>query len=413
MTISQLIDQLKLFHQEQSNALVCLHSSAEVNWIVYIRYGRIIWANSTKHRFRRWYRVMSQHCPHINSESVKLREREISDLWEYLVLTVLIKRKQLEIKPAVAVIEAAVGEILFDLFQASATITNIEYITETSDPKKFSVLKNPLFKDPIAYLNVEQSIQKAQQLWQSWSEAHLSRYSPDFAPKILNPQQLEQLIGSKTYQKLVVLLDGNHTLRDIAILTKQNLVMTTRSFAVYIDKGAIAFEPIPDISAPVVGPPIPTASQPPNQERRDASNNPNPYNRPLIVCIDDSPEVGRLMEKILSPVGYKVLAIQDSITALTLLIEHKPQLIFLDLIMPVANGYEICSQIRRVSSLRDIPVVIVTGNDGIVDRVRAKVAGASEFTTKPIEADKIIALANRYIKSDHSAVTSNPTQQFA
>jgi two-component system, chemotaxis family, response regulator PixG len=101
------------------------------------------------------------------------------------------------------------------------------------------------------------------------------------------------------------------------------------------------------------------------------------------------------MERILTEAGYGFVGIQDSIQALPTLIERKPSLIFLDLVMPVANGYEICAQIRRVSQFKDIPIVILTSNDGIIDRVRAKMVGSSGFLAKPVDADKVLAIARR------------------
>jgi CheY-like chemotaxis protein len=85
------------------------------------------------------------------------------------------------------------------------------------------------------------------------------------------------------------------------------------------------------------------------------------------------------------------------VKALPILLEHKPDLIFLDLVMPIANGYEICAQIRRVSAFKDTPVIILTSNDGIVDRVRAKMVGSSGFLAKPIEPDKVLATLQRYL----------------
>ena len=58
--------------------------------------------------------------------------------------------------------------------------------------------------------------------------------------------------------------------------------------------------------------------------------------------------------------------------------------------MPIINGYEICSQIRRVSQLKNTPVIILTSNDGMVDRVRSKLVGASGFLGKPVNEEKVI-----------------------
>jgi len=91
------------------------------------------------------------------------------------------------------------------------------------------------------------------------------------------------------------------------------------------------------------------------------------------------------------------------------LLESKPGLIFLDLVMPIASGYEICSQIRRMSAFKNTPVVILTGNDGIVDRVRAKVVGASDFLSKPVNAEKVLAIARQYLPIPMNATATDRT----
>jgi chemotaxis family two-component system response regulator PixG len=84
--------------------------------------------------------------------------------------------------------------------------------------------------------------------------------------------------------------------------------------------------------------------------------------------------------------------------AIATLLNRKPHIIFLDLVMPNTNGYEICTQLRKVSAFRDTPIIILTGNDGIIDRVRAKVVGASDFMGKPVDAEKVLAITNKYLK---------------
>ena len=94
--------------------------------------------------------------------------------------------------------------------------------------------------------------------------------------------------------------------------------------------------------------------------------------------------------------------------ALPLLLQHKPDAIFLDLVMPVANGYEICAQIRRISLFKNTPVIILTGNDGIVDRVRAKIVGATDFLPKPILAQKVLAALLKHLNHSSPVPQSQP-----
>ncbi|MFP3345400.1 response regulator, partial [Halomonas sp. SIMBA_159] len=75
----------------------------------------------------------------------------------------------------------------------------------------------------------------------------------------------------------------------------------------------------------------------------------------LIACVDDSPQVTQTVEQIVRENGYDFIGINDPLRANATLLKVKPDLIFLDLIMPNTNGYEICTQLRRVSSLQEIP----------------------------------------------------------
>ncbi|PZO58047.1 MAG: hypothetical protein DCF15_05990 [Phormidesmis priestleyi] len=130
-------------------------------------------------------------------------------------------------------------------------------------------------------------------------------------------------------------------------------------------------------------------------------------NAPQIVYIDDSSADSRIMAEIIEGLGYQYTNVPDPLQALPMLIELKPKLIFLDLVMPIANGYEVCSQIRRISAFKDIPVVIVTSNDGIADRVRARIVGASGFLGKPIQHKKVSKVLKKHLRNlaPHSSTT--------
>jgi chemotaxis family two-component system response regulator PixG len=106
------------------------------------------------------------------------------------------------------------------------------------------------------------------------------------------------------------------------------------------------------------------------------------------------------MEKLLTSVGYQFFSVTDDLRALATLLARKPDLIFLDLVMPNTNGYEICTQLRKLSMFRNTPIVILTGNDGIVDQVRARLVGASDFLNKPIDADIVLNVINKHLRQN-------------
>lgn len=117
-----------------------------------------------------------------------------------------------------------------------------------------------------------------------------------------------------------------------------------------------------------------------------------------VVYIDDSPADSRAMAQIVENAGYSYVNISDSLQALPLLLEIKPQLIFLDLVMPMANGYELCAQIRRISVFKKTPIVIVTNNNGIADRLRSRFVGAYGFLHKPIKEGSVLKILKKYAR---------------
>lgn len=101
--------------------------------------------------------------------------------------------------------------------------------------------------------------------------------------------------------------------------------------------------------------------------------------------------------------NYQFVGINDPLRAIAILLARKPDLIFLDLVMPNANGYEICGQLRRMTFFKDTPIVILTGNDGIVDRVRAKMVGSTDFISKPVDPEIVIGTIRKHLRQESSA----------
>ncbi len=123
-----------------------------------------------------------------------------------------------------------------------------------------------------------------------------------------------------------------------------------------------------------------TAPAPP-----DGGNNSNRENRKVykIVSVDDSPTVLREISRFLEQENFSVVAINDPVKAVMSVIRNKPDLILLDLNMDGIDGYELCKIIRNNSMFKKTPIIMVTGNKGLIDKVKARLVGASGYLTKP------------------------------
>jgi twitching motility two-component system response regulator PilG len=123
---------------------------------------------------------------------------------------------------------------------------------------------------------------------------------------------------------------------------------------------------------------------------------------PLIACIDDSNTVQRQVKMVLEMSGFQVLSITDPTSCLTSLVRQKPALILMDISMPEIDGYQLCTMLRQSRHMRNVPIVMFTGRDGLIDRMRAQLAGANDYITKPVNADKLITKVQRLLQNSKS-----------
>ena len=123
---------------------------------------------------------------------------------------------------------------------------------------------------------------------------------------------------------------------------------------------------------------------------------------PLIACIDDSHTVQRQVKMVLEMAGFQVLGITDPTSCLTSLVRQKPALILMDITMPEIDGYELCTMLRQSRHMRSVPIVMFTGRDGIIDRMRAQLAGANDYIIKPVNADKLISKVQRLLQNNQN-----------
>ncbi|MTJ09750.1 MULTISPECIES: response regulator [unclassified Anabaena] len=370
-----LFSEFKKCTQLQYNGQLNIKSSKGKQWVFYYRLGRIVWATGSDHPFRRWRRNIAQYSSGIDLDKMRCRYEDIAiDYWDYNLLNILYKRQKIQREKIHAIVESTIAELFFDLAQ------ELDFSSITCSRSQQVILEMPM-----SFTSADMSIKQMQDAWAIWSQAGLANISPNLAPVLRRPEQLQQLVNQSVYRNFVSLINGKFTLRELAVRMKQDVMPVARSLLPYILKGIIELVEVPDLPLTVT-------------DVNSTSKQPRNQIPPLVACVDDSPQVCKILEEIMTGYGLRFIKIQDAVQALPIIIQEKPDLIFLDLIMPIASGYEICTQLRRISAFAETPVIILTGNDGLVDRVRAKVVGSTDFISKPIVADRVMNVVRKYIR---------------
>jgi two-component system alkaline phosphatase synthesis response regulator PhoP len=109
-----------------------------------------------------------------------------------------------------------------------------------------------------------------------------------------------------------------------------------------------------------------------------------------ILVVDDEPHVIKSLTFVLTKEGYDVSSAENGEDAMVKIRQSKPSLVFLDVMMPKKNGYEVCREVKRDSGLRDIRVIMLTAKGQEADREQGLNVGADEFMTKPFSPMGIV-----------------------
>ena len=119
--------------------------------------------------------------------------------------------------------------------------------------------------------------------------------------------------------------------------------------------------------------------------------------RGTVLIVDDSPTICRLVTTTLRKQGYQVYAATDGMDALAKMNELIPSLILLDITMPRLDGYQLCKIIKSNKDLRNTPVVMLSGKDGLLDKVKGRMAGASDYITKPFNPNTLVKTVMKHV----------------
>jgi DNA-binding response OmpR family regulator len=118
-----------------------------------------------------------------------------------------------------------------------------------------------------------------------------------------------------------------------------------------------------------------------------------------ILVVDDEPFICRSLTFVLRKDNYRVFEARDGEEALAAIREHKPDLVFLDVMMPKMNGFQVTEHVRADASLAGVKIILLTAKGQECDREVGKTAGANDYMTKPFSPSKILDRAREMLGS--------------
>ena len=109
-----------------------------------------------------------------------------------------------------------------------------------------------------------------------------------------------------------------------------------------------------------------------------------------VLVIDDSKTIRRSAENLLTKEGYNVITATDGFDALAKIADARPEIIFVDIMMPRLDGYQTCALIKNNSEFKTTPVVMLSSKDGLFDKAKGRIVGSDQYITKPFSRDELL-----------------------
>ena len=118
-----------------------------------------------------------------------------------------------------------------------------------------------------------------------------------------------------------------------------------------------------------------------------------------VMVIDDSKTIRRTAETLLKKAGCEVVTAEDGFEALSKIVDQRPDLIFVDIMMPRLDGYQTCALIKNNASFKSTPVIMLSSKDGLFDKARGKIVGSEQYLTKPFTKKELLGAIKDHVKT--------------
>jgi two-component system, chemotaxis family, response regulator PixG len=406
---SNLLEQIA--SSQGNGCLQVTHNSVE--WEIYFNLGKLIYARHSLdpfERLERHLRRFSSEIPALTSAvrtQVRLNfesepQSNASICSDYLAICWLVEEAHLTSEQATQLLK----DITQEVFESYLLLQEGAFQFKTSNDKYPKLCR----------FEVQPLVEECQQKLRDWQAMSAFISSPEQRPYFVSQSHAQQKLPLEKQEKLSKLLKG-FSFRQLAVLTKKDeLKLAQGIYPLIKDKVVVLREPqppfdrLPKIPASDAYPIVvtePTIVKPEREgAHKNTLSNVTLANIPQatgaqrtykIVCIDDSPTILKEINRFLENYDLEIHAISDSGKALREIIRLKPDLLLMDVGMPTIDGYQLCRLIRNHSLFANTPIIMVTGNTGLIDRAKARIAGATDYMTKPFTQSDLVKMVFRHL----------------
>jgi twitching motility two-component system response regulator PilG len=120
-----------------------------------------------------------------------------------------------------------------------------------------------------------------------------------------------------------------------------------------------------------------------------------------VMVIDDSKTIRRTAETLLKKVGCDVITATDGFDALAKIADTRPDIIFVDIMMPRLDGYQTCALIKNNSEFKSTPVIMLSSKDGLFDKAKGRIVGSDQYLTKPFSKNELLGAIQAHVPQPH------------
>ena len=117
-----------------------------------------------------------------------------------------------------------------------------------------------------------------------------------------------------------------------------------------------------------------------------------------VMVIDDSKTIRRTAETLLRKEGCEVVTATDGFEALAKISDQRPDIIFVDIMMPRLDGYQTCALVKNNQVFKSTPVIMLSSKDGLFDKARGRIVGSEEYLTKPFTREELLGAIRRHVE---------------